>query len=1310
MSRIKSQIGLTLITLVITIVVIIILAAIGFIATGNTLDEAVSIKFEQEISEVKKGVETIKLINSKQGIDEQTINKSFKKVLVENPPSNFISFDTDKLTAYLVDLDVIDYKKVKNGQAYKDLNSGDTVTFDEDDVYIYDKLGTVYYVKGICLEGDENSYTIGGSELDGPYISAENTIGGTIEISVTPTNGGEISSVTVGGEIATKVSEGVYTIDVSENGSYIIIATEDGGSSSRATVIVNKLEEIIGSAEAPTKGTIKINTGEAYATRATATLFIDSDAELMYIKQLSVIEEPTAPTLEESGWRRCTESTSLYLAEGINKVCVWFRNKNNDTVLYSNASVILDTVAPTKTKPEVNINGYDFLVTCKQIDPAVGSGLKKIEIGYKIVGQSEYNFIEVENILNPSVTIADNSPNKSYSIITRAEDNVGHVTESFEYLTGKLNDIPSGVVIEYSPTTSWTRISTVVITYPENSLSNGYERWYRINGGEWKDVDTQTERLYLEENVKIEAVVVKRIGTQTLFGDIASVTIENIDVIEPKISDIELDSINVINDEDFRGTATISDNESGLFAYAVLNSDEEPSKWSYITGDEKEKVIKFDVMLDTLNYVWVKDIAGNVSKNFINTTAIDFTSSNITLELDNATYEYSGLEIKPEVTVKDGEKTLTKDTHYTVTYENNIDAGTAKAIVTGMRGYKGTKEIEFTITPVTPTITLEDTTYVYDRSNKTIKSATILGISGGSVPTGNVTYNYYMGSDLLTKTSTTEGATLVGGAPSKVGTYYVVATIEASGNYTSATSNTAILTIQLAPVVVTFNANGGTVSETSRTVYYDESYGILPVPTRTGYTFDGWYKEAAYTNKVTDNMQVETSTNHTLFAKWIANQYTVSFDANGGSVSTSSKTVTYDSTYGTLPTPTRTGYTFNGWYTSKTGGTKIISTTKVSIAAEQTLYASWQANTNTAYTVYHYLENANNTNYTLYKTENKSGTTGATITLANEKITITGAIYSKGSITANGTATTSTTILADGSRKIYLYYTRNTYTLGLTAGVNIASVAGAGTYKYGASVSISAVMESATGYTYTFAGWTLNGEVNQTSQNVSIEMPAGNITLTATATKTAKTYTVTFNANGGSVSTSSKTVTYGSRYGTLPTPTRSGYDFDGWYTSSSGGSQKYSSSTVTTASNHTLYAHWSERYEECACCGGNYSTCPCSGGLCSTCGKCNNYHCDCGSSSGGGDSGGGSTGSTCTACGGGGSIRCSGSVSLSTDTAPVGLFGCSDCGAAGNSTHTVYTGSCSSCSYSIRRCVARGTDTTHWNSCSVCGGDGTIGN
>lgn len=69
-------------------------------------------------------------------------------------------------------------------------------------------------------------------------------------------------------------------------------------------------------------------------------------------------------------------------------------------------------------------------------------------------------------------------------------------------------------------------------------------------------------------------------------------------------------------------------------------------------------------------------------------------------------------------------------------------------------------------------------------------------------------------------------------------------------------------------------------------------------------------------------------------------------------------------------------------------------------------------------------------------------------------------------------------------------------------------------------------------------------------------------------------YTLTYNANGGTVSPTSKTLKKGETLGTLPTPTRSGYTFNGWYTSLEGGSKVGSSTTIN--GNMTIYAHWTK--------------------------------------------------------------------------------------------------------------------------------------
>ena len=95
-----------------------------------------------------------------------------------------------------------------------------------------------------------------------------------------------------------------------------------------------------------------------------------------------------------------------------------------------------------------------------------------------------------------------------------------------------------------------------------------------------------------------------------------------------------------------------------------------------------------------------------------------------------------------------------------------------------------------------------------------------------------------------------------------------------------------------------------------------------------------------------------------------------------------------------------------------------------------------------------------------------------------------------------------------------------------------------------------------------------------TSKTYSFVAGSGNKTFLDYSSVASSSIKVTFNANGGSCSTASKNVTKGSTYGTLPTPTRSGYSFNGWFTAASGGTKVTSSTTVSASSNHTLYAQW----------------------------------------------------------------------------------------------------------------------------------------
>ncbi len=216
---------------------------------------------------------------------------------------------------------------------------------------------------------------------------------------------------------------------------------------------------------------------------------------------------------------------------------------------------------------------------------------------------------------------------------------------------------------------------------------------------------------------------------------------------------------------------------------------------------------------------------------------------------------------------------------------------------------------------------------------------------------------------------------------------------------------------------VSFDANSGSVGTSSIPVRTGEAYGTynnntLPTPTRAGYDFVCWTTGRNSGSTVTASTIVTNEANHTLYASWEPKSLVVTFD-----VSKLQMIVRYGEPYGTLPTVSETGYTFDGWYTKKSGGTQVTSSTTVTQTSNHTLYAHW----------------------------------------------------------------------------------------------------------------------------------------------------------------TAKEYLVIFGLNGGdSVSPISKMVTYGSTYGALPTPIRSGYYFTGWNTKADGtGTFIRSSTQVTTAAKHTLYAIWS---------------------------------------------------------------------------------------------------------------------------------------
>ncbi len=143
---------------------------------------------------------------------------------------------------------------------------------------------------------------------------------------------------------------------------------------------------------------------------------------------------------------------------------------------------------------------------------------------------------------------------------------------------------------------------------------------------------------------------------------------------------------------------------------------------------------------------------------------------------------------------------------------------------------------------------------------------------------------------------------------------------------------------------ISYNANGGSGAPASQTKTYGTALTLSSTrPTRTGYAFQGWATSASATSAAYQPGGSYTSNSAaTLYAVWKPQTYTVTLNANGGTVSPSSVSVTYNSTYGSLPEPNRSGYIFDGWYSASSGGSKVTSSTKVYAISNHTLYAHWR--------------------------------------------------------------------------------------------------------------------------------------------------------------------------------------------------------------------------------------------------------------------------------------------------------------------------------------------------------------------------------
>ena len=449
-------------------------------------------------------------------------------------------------------------------------------------------------------------------------------------------------------------------------------------------------------------------------------------------------------------------------------------------------------------------------------------------------------------------------------------------------------------------------------------------------------------------------------------------------------------------------------------------------------------------------------------------------------------------------------------------------------------------------------------------------------------------------------------------------------------NGTNTTTNTVDPTPEPTKYTLTINAGAGTATGSTSVQGTSGSTVTVSNPTPpSGYTvtLNG------------NNGTIGTSSTASLKTTYSFSRWNLS---GGGSLSgttytfgNSNGTLTaqYTHTGRSLPTPDRSGYTFKGWYTATSGGTKVGDAgTVYTPTSNVTIYAQWEKNVVTSKVT------LNVGNGTANSDTSFQGDSGTSITITNPTVPSAYVLYlenndgsyssttlrssftfSGWSLSGGGSISGSTYTFGDTDGTLTAQYTQSGITLtkptrtGYTlkgwytassGGTKVGN--GGDVYKPSANgTTLYAQWEQNASTQYTL---TVNAGAGTATSSTSIQGTSGS-TVTISNPTPPSGYTITFNANNGYCSTSrlttsysfngwtltsgygsisGQTYTFGNGNGTitasyyqngayLPTATRSGYTFKGWYTYSSGGSKAGSAGEYYyPSSNITLYAQWEQ--------------------------------------------------------------------------------------------------------------------------------------
>ena len=369
---------------------------------------------------------------------------------------------------------------------------------------------------------------------------------------------------------------------------------------------------------------------------------------------------------------------------------------------------------------------------------------------------------------------------------------------------------------------------------------------------------------------------------------------------------------------------------------------------------------------------------------------------------------------------------------------------------------------------------------------------------------------------------------------------------------------------------INYELNGGQNSSSNPAKYtYNVGVDSFENPTKDWNTFDGWYLDADFNTPISSISATEKG-DITIYAKWIPDDFTVTFDANGGLFNNGNSTYSDEIPYGSkilenVPSsnPQKSGYNFAGWVDAAGNELK---DSNVMTEKGFTAYASWEAKD---YKLsFDLTGDEGNIPTTTVKYGDKINAN-----LPSEEPTKTGYTFT-GWVKADGSELTDSDVMTENGYTVYASWKLKSFALSfdLVGGIgNIPDVY----IKYGDKIKDSLTPIVPTKVGYTFIGW-----VKQDGSELTDNDVMGEDGYTVYANWEANGYELSFDLAGGEGDIPTVTVKYGDKINSnLPStePTKVGYTFAGWVNQDG---TELTGDNVMTEKGYVVYASWKAKEYE----------------------------------------------------------------------------------------------------------------------------------